>query len=114
MFPTCIGSIGSNAVVVAAKGREGVQQLVTAVAESSDERLPSHARFACQAIVAQLHAAQTQIHGLDKRITQAHRANAESKRLDTIPGFGVILSTAVVATTRICRVARRRSGKWKP
>ena len=41
---------------------------------------------------------QTQINGLDKRITQAHRANADSKRLDAIPGFGVILSTAVVAT----------------
>jgi transposase len=41
---------------------------------------------------------QTQISGLDKRITQAHRGNADSKRLDAIPGFGVILSTAVVAT----------------
>jgi transposase len=68
------------------------------VKESSDERLLSHARFACQSIVAQLHAAQTQINGFDKRITQVHRANADSKRLDAIPGFGVILSTAVVAT----------------
>jgi transposase len=41
---------------------------------------------------------QTQINGLDKRVTQAHRANADSKRLEAIPGFGVILSTAVVAT----------------
>ena len=48
--------------------------------------------------VAQLHAVQTQVNGLDKRIAQAHRANADSKRLDAIPGFGVILSTAVVAT----------------
>ena len=84
--------------LVAAKGREGLQQLVTVVTESGDERLPSNARFACQAIVAQLHAVQTQISGLDKRITQTHRANADSKRLDAIPGFGVILSTAVVAT----------------
>ncbi len=84
--------------LVAAKGREGLQQLVTAVTESGDERLPSHARFACQSIVVQLHAAQTQINGFDKRITQAHRASADSKRLDAIPGFGVILSTAVVAT----------------
>src|SRR5476649_1735008 len=84
--------------LVAAKGHEGLHQLVTAVAESGDERLPSNARFACQSIVAQLHAVQTQINGLDKRITQAHRANADSKRLDAIPGFGVILSTAVVAT----------------
>ena len=73
-------------------------QLVMAVTESSDERLPSNARFACQSIIAQLHAAQTQSSGLDKRITQAHRANADSKRLEAIPGFGVILSTAVVAT----------------
>ena len=52
----------------------------------------------CQAIIAQLHAVQTQINGLDKRITQTHRANADSEQLETIPGFGVILSTAVVAT----------------
>ena len=84
--------------LVAAKGREGLHQLVTVVTECGDERLPSNARFACQAIVAQLHAVQIQISGLDKRITQTHRANADSKRLDTIPGFGVILSTAVVAT----------------
>jgi transposase len=84
--------------LVAAKGREGVQQLVTAVMESSDKRLPSNAGFACQAIIAHLHAVQNQISGLDKRITQAHRGNADSKRLDAIPGFGVILSTAVVAT----------------
>ena len=43
-------------------------------------------------------AAQTQISGLDKRIIQAHRANADSKQLEAIPGFGVILSTAVVST----------------
>src|SRR6266404_4259560 len=30
--------------IVAAKGREGLQQPVTAVTDSSDERLPSHAR----------------------------------------------------------------------
>jgi transposase len=84
--------------LVAAKGHEGLQQLVVAVTESGAERLPSHARFACQSIVAQLHAVQTQVNGLDKRITQDHRANADSKRLDAIPGFGVILSTAVVAT----------------
>jgi transposase len=65
------------------------------LAESSDEKLPSNARFACQTIVAQLSAVQTQISGLDKRIIQAHRANADSKRLEAIPGFGVILSTAV-------------------
>jgi transposase len=37
--------------LVAAKRREGLQQLVTAVTKSSEERLPTHARFACQTIL---------------------------------------------------------------
>jgi len=84
--------------LVAQTGREGLQQLMRAVAEATDERLPSDARIACQAIVAQLQAVQMQIAGLEKRIHQAHRANPASKRLDAIPGFGVIVSTAVAAT----------------
>jgi transposase len=39
-----------------------------------------------------------QIAGLDKRIHQAHRINPASKQLEGIPGFGVNVSTAVVAT----------------
>src|SRR5471032_1702867 len=62
--------------LVAAKGHEGLHQLVTAVTESSDERLPSDAGFACQTIVAQLHAVQTQVNGLDKRITQARAVSS--------------------------------------
>jgi transposase len=71
---------------------------MSAVAEAGEDRLPSDARFACQAIVAQLQAVQMQITGFDKRISQVHRANPASKRLEAIPGFGVIVSTAVVAT----------------
>jgi transposase len=68
------------------------------VADADDEQLPSDARVACQAIIAQLQAVQMQIAGLENRIHQAHRANPASKRLDAIPGFGVIVSTAIVAT----------------
>jgi transposase len=75
-----------------------LQQLIRTVAEADDERLPSDACFACQAIIAQLQAVQIQITRLDKRIHQAHRVNSASKRLEAIPGFGVIVSTAVVAT----------------
>jgi transposase len=84
--------------LIAQKGREGVQQLMRTAADAGDERLPSDARFACQAIVAQLQAVQMQIAGLDKRIHHGHRVNPASKRLEAIPGFGVIVSTAVVAT----------------
>jgi transposase len=84
--------------LVAQKGREGLQELVRTVTEAGDDRLPSDAGFACQAVVAQLQAVQMQIAGLDKRIHQAHRANPASKRLEAIPGFGVIVSSAIVAT----------------
>src|SRR5438874_850521 len=67
--------------LVARKGREGLQQLIRTVAEADDERLPSDACFACQAIIAQLQAVQIQITRLDKRIHQAHRVNPASKRL---------------------------------
>jgi transposase len=50
-----------------------------------------------QAIIA-LQAVQMQIAWLEKRIHQVHRTNPASKRLEAIPGFGVIVSTAVVAT----------------
>jgi transposase len=84
--------------LVARKGREGLQQLIRTVAEADDDRLPSDACFACQAIIAQLQSVQIQITRLDKRIHQAHRVNPATKRLEAIPGFGVIVSTAVVAT----------------
>jgi transposase len=54
--------------LVAQKGREGLQQLIRTVAEADDERLPSDACLACQAIIAQLQAVQIQITRLDKRI----------------------------------------------
>jgi transposase len=84
--------------LVAPKGREGLQQLLRAVAQAEEEQLPSDAQFACEALIAQLQAAQSRIDTLEKRIQAAHRANPASKRLDAAPGFGVIVSSAVVAT----------------
>jgi transposase len=85
--------------LVAPKGREGLQQLLHAVAQADEEQLlPSDARFACEMLIAQLQAVQGRIEALEKRIHQAHRANPASRRLDAIPGFGVIVSSAVAAT----------------
>jgi len=84
--------------LVAPKGREGLQQLLRTVAQAEEEQLPSDARLACETLAAQLQAVQHRIDTLEKRIHQAHRANPASKRLDAIPGFGVIVSSAVAAT----------------
>lgn len=84
--------------LVAAKGREGVRKLVALVADEGEDRLPVLARFACRMIAAQLAAVQNQIGALEQRIHAEHRASEASRRLETIPGIGVITASALVGT----------------
>ena len=49
-------------------------------------------------LAAQLEAVQTLIGLIEKRIMAQHRSNEASKRLQTIPGIGVIGATAIAAT----------------
>src|SRR6516165_10054040 len=49
-------------------------------------------------LAAQLQAVQTLIGSIEKRIKAQHRSNQASKRLETIPGIGVIGATAIAAT----------------
>ena len=49
-------------------------------------------------IVVDLEALQTLIGAIEKRIKTQHRANEASRRLETIPGIGVIGATAIAAT----------------
>jgi len=84
--------------ITAAQGREGIKELLAIVADDRDERLPMDARASLLVLAAQLQAVQTLIGTLEKRITAQHRANADSKRLQTIPGVGLIGATAIAAT----------------
>jgi transposase len=49
-------------------------------------------------LAAQLQACQTLIGTLEKRIIVKHKSNDRSRRLQTIPGIGVIGATAIDAT----------------
>ena len=49
-------------------------------------------------LAAKLEAMQTMIGSLERRIVARHRANPDSRRLQTIPGVGVIGATAIAAT----------------
>ncbi len=84
--------------MVAPQGRQGVRTLIGIVTEDGEDHLPSLARVACQSIVAQLMAVQDQINALERRIHAEHRANDVSRRLEAIPGIGVIGATAIAAT----------------
>jgi transposase len=84
--------------IVAAQGDAGLKELLAIVANDRDGRLPSDARACVIVLAAQLDAVQTMLSSLDKRIMKQHRANEASRRLETIPGIGIIGASAIAAT----------------
>jgi transposase len=104
--------------IVAAMGDKGFTELLAIVADEGDGRLPAEARATLALLAAQLNALQMLIGSLEKQIKMQHHANPASKRLETIPGIGIIGATAIAATvvdptvfsigTRFCGVDRCR------
>ena len=84
--------------MIAPQGREGIKQLLAIIANDEDTRLPVDARASLIVLAAQLEAMQTMIGSLERRIVARHRSHPDSKRLETIPGVGVIGATAIAAT----------------
>ena len=91
--------------ISAAQGREGVKELLAIVADKRNA-LPVDAQASLLVLAAQLQALQTLIGSIEKRIVAQHRANADSKRLETIPGIGVIGATAIAAMVTDPKVFR--------
>ena len=84
--------------IISAQGYDGLKTLLSIIADSNDERLPENARASLSALVAQIFSCQAEIGAIEKRIREHHRNNEGSKRLETIPGIGVIGASAIVAT----------------
>lgn len=85
--------------LVAEKGREGVAELAAMVSDKSNScALPSAMKQALQVLLDQLAALQQQVATLDRGIHAQHRANDMSRRLETIPGIGVIGAAAIAST----------------
>jgi transposase len=81
--------------LVAAAGREGFARLV-AVASEAD--LPEPMCAVLTIMIEQIQTVSRQIAGLDRQLKVQHAASTASRALESIPGFGLILSTAMVAT----------------
>src|SRR5262249_10756904 len=84
--------------IIAPQGREGVKELLAIIASDADTQLPSDARASLIVLAAQLQALQTTIGVIENRIVVQHRANKENRRLQTVPGIGVIGASAIAAT----------------
>ena len=84
--------------IVAPVGRNGVEELLTVVADASDKRLSDVARACVAALGTQLRMLRAQILEFDRIIRAWHRSSEMSRRLDDRPGVGPILATALVAT----------------
>jgi transposase len=84
--------------IVAPVGRNGVEELLYAVADQRDERIPAVARACLEALGAMLSRLKAQILEFDRQINAWHRSNETSRRLDELPGVGPALATALVAS----------------
>lgn len=92
--------------IIAPQGREGIKELLAIIANDDNRDLPNDARASLVVLAAQLQALQTTIGAIEKRIVVQHRANKASKRLQTVPGIGVIGASAIAATVTNPKVFR--------
>ncbi len=84
--------------IIAPVGRRGVEELLRAVSDANDRRLPDLARACVAALGSQLRTIKAHILHFDRMITAWHRSNNMSRRLDELPGVGPALATALVAS----------------
>lgn len=85
--------------IIAETGLEGLAKLVNFVSDArSNGSLPQPMVVALSALVDQIMSLDQQIRELDRCIKEQHRASDVSKRLESIPGIGIMGATALAAT----------------
>ncbi|MGE8943976.1 IS110 family transposase [Leptospira interrogans] len=89
----------AEAGLVAPHGVDGVKALVAIVTDEAEQYdLPETMRKALMPLVGQLKAIGDQITTLERAIHARHRASDASRRLESVPGIGVIGATAIAST----------------
>ncbi len=74
----------------------GIAQAIKAV-EDVDNNLPTFVRGILSSLVHQTEQLKKEITALDQQMLVWHRSNADSQRLATVPGVGVVTASALVA-----------------
>jgi len=99
--------------IVAPRGRAHVRDLV-AVLDSEAGLLPELARQTLLLIARMIGVLSEQIRKIEIELLAWHRKSAVSQRLETIPGIGFIIATALAATVTDARAFRsgRQFAAW--
>ena len=84
--------------IVAPVGVPQVKKLLRIIADTDDARLPSLARTCLDGLARQFLSLDKEINAAEKRIHAWHRSNEVSRRLETIPGIGPIIASALAAS----------------
>jgi len=92
--------------LVAAKGPFHVAKLVASI-EDDHSGIPETARSILQLLVEQLQLLDERVAVLDREVARRAKADAEAKRLMTIPGIGPITATALVALAPAAQTFKR-------
>lgn len=95
--------------IVAPKGQEGFKRLLAKLCDETCTEIPPLARVALMPEVAKLAAIEQGIADIDARLKGAHKKDATSRRLETVPGLGLMGATAfagIADEVRIYKSAR--------
>lgn len=84
--------------LIAPAGVPRVKELLAFIADEEDTRLPSVARTCLKGLVRQFLSLDKEITTMERRIRRWHRSNEVSRRLETIPGIGPIIASALTTT----------------
>ncbi len=84
--------------IVAPVGLRGMKALLAVISDPTDERLPSLARSCLESIGGALVTVEREIACGERRILAWHRSSAASRDLESIPGIGPMIATALVAS----------------
>ena len=98
--------------VIVPQGPQHIGKLLAILADPDDTSIPAVARTALNTMRETLAVLETQIDALEAEIKRQARANPTARRLDTIPGFGLILSgacAAIVTEPKHCATAAATS-----
>jgi transposase len=83
--------------LTAAAGLSRLEDLLAVARSTPESRLPRLARECVDLVVAQLETLAERIVAAERAIQLWHRQNEASRRLETIPGIGVITASAIAA-----------------